>query len=123
MCHIAAAIRMQHNGAVMSSVQCYVCLKPARLCHHLCVCVCVGVDVCVASAFRSVDLSVVCLFVRFRPGANRSVTSRWFTPWGKFPAGAPLTMSVGITAPQGTGTARRPCAQPWPRTVKLGGKT
>lgn len=39
MCHIAAAIRMQRNGAVMSSVQCYVCLKPARLCHHLCVCV------------------------------------------------------------------------------------
>lgn len=43
MCHTAAAIRIQRNGAVMSSVQCYVCLKPARLCHHLCVCVCVCV--------------------------------------------------------------------------------
>lgn len=40
MCHIAAAIRLQRNGAVMSSVQCYVCLKPARLCHRVCVCVC-----------------------------------------------------------------------------------
>lgn len=34
MCHIAAVIRMQSNGAVMSLVQCYVCFKPACLCHH-----------------------------------------------------------------------------------------